>query len=322
MTTTGTQARARMFREAAYNTAPAGDYWKIPFMGLSLGAAQKNVKNPVLGVGSDAQAPFRDVKDATGDLTVPLDARCIGLHLSALFGDPATTDDTGVYTHVFESAAEGQPVSQTIEVSHPGLTAAQYALNTGILYKSMDVSMARSGAATAKFSIVGTDEAWSGASSAGTPADIESATIKYFSHLMGVIKRNNTALGKILTGSFTFDNGLDVAQVLANGGLIGGGVRGQGDLSVNLTARFDDMTLLNDAINGTPVQIDWTLSNSASESIAFTMPKLVFDRPKVEVSGPAGLQVALTGMGYGDSGNKMLTVTLVNDHDGTAYAAA
>lgn len=319
MTTTGTQARIRMLREAAYNTAPAHDFWKIPFTNASLGVVQKNVKNPVLGVGSDPAAPFRDVKDGAGDITVPLDARNIGLHLAALFGDPTSVNAAGVYTHSFHSSAEGQPTSQCFEVMHPGLTVGQYALNTGVLYTGMDVSLARSGLATAKFSLVGTNEVWSGASAAGAPADLVAAPVKYFSHLTGIIKRNTTALGVILTGGFSFKNGLDVAQVVANNGLIGGGTRADSELSVNLTARFNDMTLLNDAINGSDVRIDWILSNSANESITFNMPKIVFDRPKIDISGPSGIQVPLTGMGYGDAANKLLNVTLVNDHDGTAY---
>lgn len=322
MTTTGAQARIRMMREATYNTTPSGNYWNIPFTGSSLGVQQGNEKSPQIGVGSDPRAPFRGVKDGKGDISVPIDARNIGLHLAALFGDPVTTEPSG-FQHVFKTGAVGQPVSQCLEVMHPGLTGGtQYAKNTGVLYTGMEVSLDRAGAATAKFMLVGTDEVWNGTSAAGTPAELENATLKSFSHLTGVIKRAGTALGVILSGSFSFTNNLDVAEVVANSGLIAGGTRSEAALSVKLNARFDNMTLLNDALTGDGVQIEWSLTNSSDEKITFLMPKVSFARPQVPVSGPSGLQVSLDGTGYAVAGGSdMMTITLLNDHDGTAYTA-
>jgi hypothetical protein len=316
---TGVAARLRMHREATYNTSPdATNFWNIPFTIANLGTIQKLLKNPVIGQGSDPQAPLRDVLDGKSDITVPIDSRNIGLHLGALLGDPVTTAPSGHHQHVFTSGQTGQPTSQAMEVSHPAL--AEFSLNTGVLYDGMDITFARSGLAIAKFNLIGTQETWSGTSEEGTPAPLLSATINYFSHLTGVIKRSGTALGKIISGNFSFASNLETLAVVANNGLIGGADRGEAALTGKLTARFADMTLLNDGISGGGVEIDWILTNSADEQITFTMPKVNFERPQVPLSGPGGVNVALNFTANGDASNKMLTVTLLNDCDGTAYA--
>ena len=315
---TGAGDRVRMFREAAYNTPPSTNFWNIPFISANLGTMQKLNPSPIIGQGSDPQQPLKDVLDGKGDITVPLEARCFGLHLAALLGDPVTTTPSGHFQHMFTSGATAQPTSQAFEVAHTALT--EYSLTSGVMYDSMDISLARSGLAIAKFSVIGTAEAWSGSSGAGTPANLVDATLHNFSQLTGVLKRSGTALGTILSGSFSYSNNLDPLAVVANNGLIAGADHGESSLTGKISLRFRDMTLLNDAISGGPVQIDWILSNSADEKITFTMPKVNFARPQVPISGPSGVNISLDFMANGDATNKMLTVTLLNDHAGTAYA--
>src|SRR5262245_36904146 len=124
---TGAASRLRMFREATYGTPPSTNYWNIPFIDSSLGVKQDNKPNPVIGQGSDPQAPARGAKDGRATLTVPIDARYFGLHLAALLGDPTTTHPAG-YQHVFTSGGTGQPTSQAIEAAHLGLTTPEYAM--------------------------------------------------------------------------------------------------------------------------------------------------------------------------------------------------
>jgi hypothetical protein len=319
---TGTTGRARMHREATYNTPPAAtDFWNIPFFApMNLGTSQGLVPNPTIGAGSDPQAPFRDVFVGKGDLTVPVDARYFGLHLAALFGDPVTTHPSG-YQHVFSSGATGQPTPQAIEVAHLGLDTPKYMMNSGILYKSMEISLARSGAVAAKFGVVSTMETGSGSSAAGTPANLVDTSVKYFSHLTGVIKRNTTVVGNILSGTLMFDNGLETLDPIGNQGYIAGGVRTEASLKLsNVSARFNNTTLYDDSTGNTPVQIDWILSNSGSESLTFTIPKVLIPRPQIPFSGPGGVNIAFDFMANADASNKMLTMTLLNDYAGTAYA--
>jgi hypothetical protein len=316
---TGITARIRQFREATYNTAPTADFWNIPFISANLGTVQQLVSNPVLGQGSDPQEPDQGVLDGKGDLTVPLDARYIGLHLAALLGDPTTTAPTGHHQHVFNSGGTGLLTSQALEVSHPNLT--EFFMNTGIFFNSMDVSLAREGKVQVKFGVIGTEEAVAGTTGAGTPADFNSGVLSYFSHLTAVLKWNGTAVGNITGGGFSFSNNIDPLQVVANNGMINGADRGQASLTGKLSARLNDMTLYNAAKAGTIGQIDWILSNSADQQITFSMPKVKLSRPQIPITGPGGVVVNFDLMGFADPTHKMLTATLLNDLDGTAYAS-
>ncbi|MEZ0263027.1 MAG: phage tail tube protein [Alphaproteobacteria bacterium] len=321
---TGANARLRMMREATYNTAPTADYWNIPFLpGCDPGTTQANVPNPTIGHGSDPRASLPDVFDGKSTLVVPIDARYFGLHLSALFGNPTTTDIGTPYQHVFESNGTGQPVSQAIEVAHLGLSTPKYIMNSGILYNGLSMSLKRSGFSEAKFDVLVTKEADpNNASGAGTPANLVDSSIKYFSHLTGTLKRDTVALADILSADIDFSYNLDPLEVIANNGYIGGADRGEASLSVKLKTRWRTMTLYDDSRNKGAIRLDWALVNSVNESLTFTIAKGILVRPKIVLQGPAGVDIDFEINCHGEDATKMLTATLVNDHAGTAYAAA
>lgn len=319
---TGSNVRLRQMREATYNTPPTADYWNIPFLpGTDLGTMQGNIANPTIGHGSDPRAPQRDVLDGKSKLVVPLEARYFGLHLSSLLGNPVTTFPDPEYQHVFESNATGQPVGQSIEVAHLGLSTPKYIMNSGILYNGLSMSLKRAGFAEASFDVIVTKEAEPvNSSAAGTPANIVDATVKYFSQLTATLKRNGTALADILSADIDFSYNLDPLEVIANNGYIGGADRGEASLSVKLKTRFRTMTLYDDARSGGAVALEWKLANSATESLTFGIGKAVLARPKIGLQGPGGIDIDFDIMCHGEDATKMLTATLVNDYAGTAYA--
>lgn len=98
---TGASAQLLLKKESAYGTAPSGNYYRMPFIGCSLGLNQGLIDDPVIGRGRDPRTPFRDVKTVEGDATVPVDMRYLGLWLTALFGVPVSTDQTTHHQHVW-----------------------------------------------------------------------------------------------------------------------------------------------------------------------------------------------------------------------------
>lgn len=88
---TGANARVCVKTEEEYGVPPEGNYLQVPFISSSLGLEQNLQADPILGRGRDPYTPQRDVKDAGGDLVVPVDQHYIGYWLAGLFGAPTTT---------------------------------------------------------------------------------------------------------------------------------------------------------------------------------------------------------------------------------------
>ena len=75
----------------SYGGIPTGDYWKMPLVGADVAVSQDLVPSETLGLGRDPAAPTLDVINGEGNITVPVDGRYIGLWLTAIFGDPVST---------------------------------------------------------------------------------------------------------------------------------------------------------------------------------------------------------------------------------------
>lgn len=88
---TGANARVCVKKEVQYGVSPGGNFLQVPFISSSLGMDQNLQADPILGRGRDPYTPQRDVKEAGGDLVVPVDQHYIGFWLTGLFGAPATT---------------------------------------------------------------------------------------------------------------------------------------------------------------------------------------------------------------------------------------
>ena len=89
----GTAAQLLVLKEATYGTAPSGNYEKMAFFTSAIGGEQPLISDPLLGLGREPRAPFRDIMKNEGDLVIPVEPRDFGRWLQFLMG-PST--DTGV----------------------------------------------------------------------------------------------------------------------------------------------------------------------------------------------------------------------------------
>jgi hypothetical protein len=118
-----TYGRRRQLLLGLVEQAASGDDFRIPFNRRNLGSEQGLIDDPVLGPGRDPLAPLQDVITDGGDIVIPVDPRYLGLWLTALFGDPDTTDNLDCsWDHEFASGGEDLP-SYTIEVGMPKVPA-------------------------------------------------------------------------------------------------------------------------------------------------------------------------------------------------------
>lgn len=98
---TGASAQVVMKQESVYGTQPAGNYNRMPLLSSGLGLEQGLLSDPVIGRGRDPYTPFRDAKNVSGEISVPVDYRNIGIWLGGLFGPPTTTQRNATGTITF-----------------------------------------------------------------------------------------------------------------------------------------------------------------------------------------------------------------------------
>ncbi len=292
--------------ESTYGVAPTSGFFRMPFASASLGADQPLLDNELLGYGRDPLAPVKDAITVDGDIEIPVDRESIGVWLKGAFGAPTTTGTTNK-THTFKSGAWTLP-SLSIEVAMPEVP--RYAMYTGCMVDQIAWRMERSGLLTASVSVVAQGETVANTSAAGTPTDF---TLQRFGHFNGSIKRNGTALGNIVSAEVTYQNNLDRVETIRSDGKIDGADPTITALTGNITARFADTTLIDQAINGASAELEFAWAISANVSLKITAHAVYLPRPRLSIDGPDGVQATFDWQAALDSAaGQMCTVVLKN----------
>ena len=303
----GARALMALAFETTYGTPPASGFTRMPFASTSLGAEQPLLNSELLGYGRDPLAPIKDAVTADGDVVVPLDAEAFGFWLKAAFGAPTTTGTTPK-THTFQSGNWTLP-SMAIEVAMPEVP--RFAMYAGCVMDQLSWQMNRSGLLTATARLIAQGEAIAATTAAGTPTALG---LQRFGHFNGVVKRNGTALGNVVSAEITYANNLDRIETIRNDGKIEGADPGMAALTGRIEVRFADQTLVTQAINGEACEMEFAYIPPSGESFTFTVHAVYLPRPRIEISRPHGVQATFDWQAARDSVvGRMCTATLVND---------
>ncbi|SLN74617.1 phage tail tube protein [Roseisalinus antarcticus] len=303
----GARAQMALAFETSYGTPPVGGFTKMPFASTSLGAEQPLLNSELLGYGRDPLAPIKDAVTADGDIVVPIDAEAFGFWLKAAFGDPTTTG-TGPWTHAFQSGAWTLP-SLSIETGMPEVP--RYAMYSGCVLDQISWQMQRAGLLTATARLVAQGETVGTTTSAGTPAALE---LKRFGHFNGSITRNGSAIGNVVSVDIAYANNLDRIETIRSDGRIDGADPSIAALTGSIEVRFADQTLVTQAFNGDPCELTFAYVLPSGASFTFTVHAVYLPRPRIEISGPQGVQATFDWQAARDSVvGRMCTATLIND---------
>ncbi len=313
----GSKGRLLIDFETTYGQDPSTkNAILVPFNSESINASQNLIEPNTIRGNLNKVAPIRGNLDVGGDITVPLDLINIGYWLKALLNSPDTTgtDDgaggtTAPYTHVFKIPDEIPSL-----VVEKGFTdIGQYFKFNGVKVSSFRLDFGGDGELTAGISVVGKDVANSTISYSDSPT--EEQFIR-FNNFQATVLVDGSEENSVTAGSINISTNLDTSiYSIASGGKRGELPVGLFDANGTLTVYFQDMTLLNKAINGEECSLKVKFEIDASKSLEFYFPEVIFERKTPEVSGPAGIQVDLNWRAYFDDNSEetSVKVTLVND---------
>ncbi len=305
----GARARMALAFETLYGTPPASGFTRMPFASTTLGSEQPLLNSELLGYGRDPLAPVKDAVTADGDVVVPIDTSSFGFWLKAAFGAPTTTGTApGPFTHTFQSGSWTLP-SMAIETGMPEVP--RYAMYSGVVLDQLTWQMQRSGLLTATARLVAQGETVSTTTQAGTPAELD---LIRFGHFNGAIKRNGTALGNVISTEITYANNLDRIETIRADGMIDGADPSIAALTGRTEVRFADSTLVTQAINGTPCELEFSYNLGSGESLTVTVHAVYLPQPRIEISGPQGVQASFDWQAARDGTlGRMCTAVLIND---------
>ncbi len=303
----GARAQMALAYETVYGTPPVSGFTRMPFASTSLGSEQPLLNSELLGYGRDPLAPIKDAVTADGDVMVPIDAEAFGFWLKAAFGGPITSG-VGPYSHEFRSGSWTLP-SMSIETGMPEVP--RFAMYSGCVLDQLSWQVQRSGLLTATARLVAQGEAIAATTGAGTPPELG---LKRFGHFNGAISRNGSSLGNVVSAEITYANNLDRIETIRSDGKIDGADPSTAGLTGRIEVRFADSTLVTQAINGDPCEISFAYVLPSGESFIFTVHAVYLPRPRIEISGPQGVQATFDWQAAkGDSPARMCTATLIND---------
>ncbi len=86
----GSAATLLALKESVYGVKPTGNWEKFAFVSSDLSAEQNLLSSELLGQGREPRAPFRDVINDEGNITIPVEGRDFGRWLQFLMGNPTT----------------------------------------------------------------------------------------------------------------------------------------------------------------------------------------------------------------------------------------
>lgn len=221
----------------------------------------------------------------------------------------------GGTAHVFKSGADSLP-SYSVEVGLPQVPA--FFMHTGVVMNSISFDFQRSGAAAATINTIAQGETRYNATMGGTPTELTFARISQF---QGSIKSGGNRIANLTAGNIAYSNNMERIETIRDDGLIDGADPTIAALTGSIDVRFANTTLIDAAAEGDPVDLEFSYSLAASLSLKITAHEVYLPKPKVSVTGPGGVQASFDFRGARNASvGRMLTVTLLNDLDGTQYA--
>ena len=302
----GARAQMALAYETVYGTPPVSGFRLMPFARTTLGSEQPLLEFELLGYGRDPLAPIKDAVTADGEVVIPIDVEAFGFWLKAAFGQPVTTGTTPK-THTFQSGDWTLP-SMAIETAMPEVP--RFAMYSGCVLDQLSWQVQRSGLLTATARLVAQGETIAAATAAGTPADL---ALQRFGHFNGAISRNGSALGNVVSAEITYANNLDRIETIRSDGQIDGADPSIAALTGRIEVRFADSTLVTQAINGDPCEMEFAYVLPSGESFTFTIHAVYLPRPRIEISGPQGVQASFDWQAArAASPARMCTAVLVN----------
>jgi hypothetical protein len=294
--------------ESTEKTAPGSGFFHLPVRSNGLSLEQGLLEDDIVGTRDPGDADL-DNPVAAGDVGIPIDLEAMGFWLKGLLGAASTTEDTGVYTHVFESGSWSLP-SFSLEKQLPDVPS--YEMFRGCRAGRLQMAVQRGGRLNGTVNVIaqGSDTP-AGTSSAGTPDDY---TLQRFMQYQTKIQIDGSDTADVVSLNFDYNNNLDAVETVTSDGYIGGLDPMRASIAANMRLRFASESLFTTAKADTSVALSIIATISADAKLTLAMPRVFLSVPGRPIEGPGGIEADFQIMAARDTDDSaMLTATLINE---------
>ncbi len=268
----------------------------------------KNSAQTITGTRNPVK-PFDGNLQDGGEGVVPVDAVCFGYWLKAMFGNPTTTG-VGPYVHEFK-VGDLMP-SQVMEIRYADVSSViAYAKHNGCKIASFAMTVGGDGELVATIRIEASKETISATVYDATPTTL---SLSRFSNYQAVLQEAGAPIQKITEMDFSIDFGLDTElYTIGDGGTRGEIPEGILAVTGNITALFQNTTLLQKAIDSTETSLVLTFT-AGTNTLQFAFNELQFERNTPGIEGPKGVKITLPFVAYMDdhASASVVVATLTN----------
>ena len=297
----GSRAYIGIQEETTYGSDPgAPDITLIPYSSEDIRASQNLIRADLIRRTRNASRPGPGNISVDGSITTKLFAE-MGLLFKGALGSVSTAG-ADPYTHTFVPA--NSLPSFVIEKGFEDI--AQYLKCNGCKIGGFSGDINQEGFFTLSFPIMGQKETPSGSPFDATPTEIAPTVFNNFD--ISTIEEGGASIAIVTAISgLTYDNTLNGNNFVINPsapGIRTGVAAGLPYVSGTLEASFENLTLLNKAINSTEssLKIIWSLGDglgsAGNESLEIYIPELIYARNSPVVESAQGITISLAFEGY------------------------
>lgn len=318
----GANAILRAAFESSWGVTPSPTTAKkMPFISEALAGTQQLFDNPVLIADPNPADGTIGKQDAGGSFsTVPTADTAPWLAKLAL--GSLNTTGAGPYVHTAKLVSGSLP-SASIEVL-ADLDTDQYKIAKGCTSNTFKFDVAVDGFLRFDYDVKASSVSWAG-SPVLASGDVDWTTDqRYFDNMQlqaADLKEGGVATAKIVTFSCTVNQNLYLDDYrVAQGGLRNSLVRQKAKVSGSARVAFEDLTMLNKAINGTFTSFDFTWTYESGYTLQIVIPRVRLERNDPKIDNPGPLFVDFNWVASKDSiEGTSVKIVVVNDVAGSTY---
>jgi hypothetical protein len=282
--------------ESSENTAPSGDWAKLPAYSFDMSAAQDYEDDPVLSLaaGRFMTDPSLGPLNVAGTAVVPMDTGNLAFWLDLLFGAGNLVSTTTTWK---PAAALG-----TAAFEKGFVDADLFYAFTGVKANTLQIPIGPDGPQRMSIGLIGRGAPAPAADSVGG-----SPTTATFGRVMSracAVTIGGAAPERLVSGQINISNNLDAYRTVRNDptGAVSNIDPGMATIDASFTLRSALGTAHADAIAGTAREVVFTWTLADTSTIAITLERGFLSRPSIPVQGPDGIQQTFSVRGGFDSG--------------------
>jgi hypothetical protein len=279
--------------EATYGTTPATPAFKtIRHTGTTLALSKNTMISEELRADRQISDFRHGTKQTGGDISGELSFGTYDDFFEAVLGGTWAAD-------VLKAGVTRRSFSIMRNFADLAGGAKPYHIFRGQEYGKLALTVSANAIVKSVFSAVGKSKEVATTAPAGSTY-VAAGTTGVMDSFSGAIKEGGVAIAVVTELSMTLENGIEPRFVIGSAETIHPGI-GRSNLTGQITAYFEDSTLLDKFINETESSLEFELADKAGNKYTFLLPRIKYTGGQPDTQGQGPITLAMPFQALYDS---------------------